>query len=123
MNSNLMADMIGEVLSKIHPRVYRGKAPKERTFPYVVYRFESVTNSYPSTDYYLNVDIYEDPKASIRDVENIGDAVVQSLDQMVLRSTGLNLQIDLETRQSMDAQALIDAYLVNIRFTVRSYTF
>ena len=121
MNSNGVADIVGAYLSTKHSRIYRAKAPKDRIYPYVVYRIESVMDTYPSEDLYLNVDIYEDPMKSVRTVESLADEIVKGLNHSVIIQDGMNLQFEKEQRQSIDAQDLVEAYLINIRFVVRGY--
>lgn len=121
MRSNDINDIIGERLSSIHPRVHRTKAPQRKEFPYIVYRIESVIDSYPSEELYLNVDLYESPAASVRNVETLADEVQDLLNHVVIIEKNTNLQIDLEQRQSVDSQDLVDAYLINLRFVVRAY--
>ena len=121
MRSNDVADVIGNYLKTIHARVYRAKAPSSKVFPYIVYRTESVVDSYPSEDLYLNVDIYEDPMKSIRDVETLADNIETGLNHAVIIQNGVNLHFEREQRQSVDAQELVEAYLINIRFVVRGY--
>lgn len=121
MNSNGVADIVGTYLTTKHSRIYRAKAPKERVYPYVVYRIESVMDTYPSHDFYLNVDIYEDPNKSVRAVEDLADAIETGINHKVIIENGVNLQFEKEQRQSIDAQDLLGTYLVNIRFVVRGY--
>ena len=121
MRSNDVADIIGDYLKTKHARVHRAKAPSTKVFPYVVYRIESVMNSYPSEDLYLNVDIYEDPMASIRAVETLADDIDAGLNHAVITQSGINLHFEREQRQSVDAQDLVEAYLINIRYVVRGY--
>jgi len=121
MRSNDVADIIGDYLKTKHTRVHRAKAPSQKVFPYVVYRIESVMNSYPSEDLYLNVDIYEDPMQSIRTVETLADNIDAGLNHAVITQSGINLHFEREQRQSVDAQDLVEAYLINIRYVVRGY--
>lgn len=121
MRSNDVADIIGTYLMTKHDRVYRAKAPSQRVFPYVVYRIESVIESYPSEDLYLNVDIYEDPMKSVRTVESLADNIEAGLNHSIIIQDGINLHFEKEQRQSVDAQDLVEAYLINIRFVVRGY--
>lgn len=121
MKTNQIADMIGREIAKVHTRVYRQKRPQKSIYPYIVYRLENVLPTYPSRDMYLNVDIYEKPTVSVRDVEDLADQIERVLSQVILIEDGVNLQIEMETRQSVDAKALVDAYLINIRFTIRAY--
>lgn len=122
MKTNQIADMIGFEIKKVHDKVYRQKRPQTADYPYIVYRLETVLPTYPSRDMYLNVDLYENPTASVRDIEDMADLIGAQLSQRVLIEDGVNLQIELDTRQSVDAKALIDAYMINLRFIIRAYT-
>ena len=121
MRSNDIADIIGAKLAAKHSRVYRQKAPATKVFPYVVYRVESVLDSYPSEELYVNIDLYEAPTASVRTVETLADSIQAELNHKVIIENNTNLHFELEQRQSVDAQDLIEAYLVNLRFVVRAY--
>ena len=121
MRSNDVADIIGAKLTPLISRVYRAKRPPVATFPYAVYRVESVVDAYPSEELYVNIDLYEAPTASIRTVETLADSIVAELNHKVIIQNNVNLHFELETRQSVDAQALVDAYLINLRFAVRAY--
>ena len=121
MRSNDIADIIGAKLAAKHSRVYRHKAPATKVFPYVVYRVESVGDTYPSEELYVNIDLYEAPTASVRTVETLADSIQAELNHKVIIENNTNLHFELEQRQSVDAQDLIDAYLINLRFVVRAY--
>ena len=121
MRSNDIADIIGAKLASKHSRVYRQKAPATKVFPYVVYRVESVGDTYPSEELYVNIDLYEAPTASVRTVETLADSIQAELNHKVIIENNTNLHFELEQRQSVDAQDLIDAYLINLRFVVRAY--
>ena len=121
MRSNDIADIIGAKLAAKHSRVYRQKAPATKVFPYVVYRIESVGDTYPSEELYVNIDLYEANTASVRTVETLADSIQAELNHKVIIENNTNLHFELEQRQSVDAQDLIDAYLINLRFVVRAY--
>lgn len=121
MDTVKLADIIGDYLATKHARVYWGKAPSVKVFPYVVFRLESVTDTYPSDDFYVNVDLYEDPNASVKTVEALADTIDAGLNHTVSIVGGVNVQFEREQRQSVDAQDLIEAYLVNIRYVARAY--
>lgn len=121
MRSNDVNDIIGEKLALIHPRVYRAKAPAQKVFPYIVYRVETVVDNYPSEELYVNIDLYEAPTASVRTIEALADTVADALNHKVIIQNDTNLHFELENRQSVDAQDLVIAYLVNLRFAVRAY--
>ena len=121
MDSNKLANVVGTFLAEYHPRIYRQKAPTVKDFPYIVYRLESVVNSYPSEDLYLNVDIYEDPNRSVKVAEGLADSIDRELNHSVILENGMNLHFEREARQSVDSTELLGAYLVNIRYVVRAY--
>lgn len=126
MNSNLVSDTILDYLETKHQKVYRNKAPKNTKsftlqFPYVVYRLESVNSSYPSEDYYLNVDIYEDVNNSVRDIEDIADNIDNGLNHNVINTDDINLQFEREQRQYINAEELVSAHMINIRYVVQVY--
>jgi hypothetical protein len=126
VNSNLVSDTILDYLETKHQRVYRNKAPKNSSsfilqFPYVVYRLESVTSSYPSEDYYLNVDIYEDVNNSVRDIEDLADNIDNGLNHNVINTDDINLQFEREQRQYINAEELVSAHMINIRYVVQVY--
>ena len=121
MRSNDVADIIGAKLTPLISRTYRGKRPSGAIYQYCVYRVESVVDAYPSEELYVNIDLYEAPTASIRTVETLADSIVAELNHKVIIQNNVNLHFELETRQSVDAQALVDAYLINLRFAVRAY--
>jgi len=121
MNINAVADSILTYLSTKHDRVYRNKAPQTPTFPYVVYRVDSVTNTYPSDDLYLNIDIYDVDNASVRAIETLADTIDTGLNRTIISTTDFNAQIEREARQFIPSQELIGVQMVNIRYTVRTY--
>lgn len=121
MRSNDVADIIGGKLTPLISRTYRSKRPPSATFPYCVYRVESVSDAYPSEELYVNIDLYEAPTASVRAVETLADSIVAELNHKVIIQNKVNLHFELEQRQSVDAQALVEAYMINIRFAVRAY--
>lgn len=121
MRSNDAADIIGAKLTPLISRTYRAKRPSGAIYPYCVYRVESVSDAYPSEELYVNIDLYEAPTAPVRTVETLADSIVAELNHKVIIQNNVNLHFELENRQSVDAQALVDAYLINLRFAVRAY--
>jgi hypothetical protein len=121
MRSNDVADIIGAYLSSKHTRVYRAKSPALKAFPYIVYRVESGVDSYPSEDLTVNIDFYESPEDSIRSIEELADTIDDELNHSVIIQNGINLHFERENRQSIDNQDIIEAYLINLRYTVRAY--
>ncbi len=121
MNMNLVADEIYNYLITKHERVYRNKSPQTPLFPYVVYRIESVINSYPSEDLYINIDIYEDGNKSVRIIEDLADTIDKGLNMTVLNTDELNLHFVRDGRNYVPAEELVSAHMINLRYAVRAY--
>ena len=121
MNMNLVADEIYNYLITKHDRVYRNKSPQSPVFPYVVYRIESVMNTHPSEDLYVNVDVYEDSNKSVRGIEDLADTIDKDLNMKVFNTEELNLHFVREQRQYVPAEELVSAHMINIRYAVRAY--
>ena len=119
MDSNKVADAILGTLTQ--ERVYRNKPILNPTFPYVVCTLESLNVLEPSTEYYLNVDICEDPNTSVRAIETIADSIQDNLDNKVINNNDLNIHIVIENRQYISNQDLITHQMINIRFVCRCY--
>jgi len=121
VNINLVADEVLNYLMTKHPRVYRNKTPQNPIFPYVIFRVESVINSYPSEDLYLNIDIYEDANKSVRAIEGLADLIDNELNLTVINTDKVNLHFDRETRQYATPEELVTAHFINLRYVVRAY--
>ena len=121
MNLNAVADEVLTYLETKHARVYRNKAIQNPIFPYVVFRIDSVTDSYPSEDLYANIDIYEDVNKSVRAMEDLADLIDNGINHTVINIDTLNLQFDREQRQYVPAEELVSTHLVNLRYVVRAY--
>ena len=130
MNTNAVADEISTYLETKHSRVYQNKAPitiavnnvKIPTpFPYVVFRIDSATNTIPSEDYYLNIDIYEDTTKSVRVMEDLADLIDNGLNHTVTNTSVLNLHFEREQRQYVPPEELVSTHLINLRYVVRAY--
>lgn len=125
MNINAVADEVLEYLETKHSRVYRNKAPKEiivngvkipTPFPYVIYKVESVVNTKPSEDLYINIDIYEDVNKSVRGMENLSDLIDNDLNHTVINTDKLNLHFEREQRQYVTPEDLVSTHLINSNF-------
>lgn len=121
MNTNAVADEILTYLDSKHSRVYRNKAKQKPEYPYLIYKIESVVNSYPSEDLYLNIDIYEDINTSVRTIEDLADTIDNGLNHTVINTETLNLQFEREQRQYVSPEELVSSHLVNLRYVVRAY--
>lgn len=121
MDTNAVSDIVLNKLSTLHARVYRNQSIDNPTAPYVVYVLDSALPTDPSIDFYLNVDIYDEPHTSVRDIETLADSIQDELDNLVLRTGDLNLHITLEQRQFIAQSDLTDAQMINLRFVGRTY--
>lgn len=121
MNTNAVSDIILAKLSTLHARTYRNQSIDSPTAPYVVYMLQSTTPTEPSIDFYLNVDIYDEPHTSARDIETLADTIQDELDCIVIRTEDLNLHLILEQRQFITQSELTNAQMINLRFVGRTY--
>lgn len=121
MNTNTAADTVLEYLITKHSRCYRNKAPQSPVFPYVVFRIDSGIDSYPSEDLYVNIDIYEDVKNSVRAIEDLADSIDGGLNHTTFNTANLNIQFEREQRQYVPPEELVSTHLVNLRYVVRAY--
>lgn len=121
MNTNAVADLILDYLETKHSRCYRNKSSKSPAFPYVVFRIDSDTDSYPSEDLYLNIDIYEDVSKNVRTIEDIADTIDLGLNHEIINTNAVNLQFEREQRQYVTPEELVSSHLINLRYVVRVY--
>lgn len=120
MKMNATADVILDTLKSHHARTYRNRAPQKPVFPYVVFRLESVIDTTPSDDLYLNVDIY-DSADSIRVIEDLADKIDNDLNGKIINTDIMNLHFVREQRQFVPSEQLVSANLLNLRYVVRAY--
>lgn len=121
MDTNAVADEVLEYLSTKHTRVYRNRAPQSPTFPYVVFRVESVVNNSPSEDFYINVDVYEDVNKSVRTAEALADTIDNGLNHSVINTAVLNMHFEREARQYVPDEELVGMQMINLRYNTRIY--
>ncbi|GEM02498.1 hypothetical protein SAMN05421839_1067 [Halolactibacillus halophilus] len=121
MNTNMIADAIYGFLKTKHERVYRNTSTSSPTFPYVVYRIESVMDNTPSEDFYVHVDIYEDTNKSVRVMEDLADSIDNELNDLVMNTDGFNAHFMREGRQFVDGNELISEQGVFLRYNTRIY--
>lgn len=121
MNTNAIAGEVLTQLSLLHPRVTRNKAPQTPTNPYVVFTLDSSIPTDPSVDYYLNVDIFDDPNKSVAAIETLADSIQDTLDNKVIHTSTLNIHFVLEQRQFVSNADLVTSQMINLRFVVRAY--
>lgn len=121
MDTNAVADEVFKFLETKHTRVYRNKRPKTPVFPYVVFMVESAMNTFPSEDFYVNVDIYDDINNSVRLAESLADAIDNGLNLTIIDTQKLNMHFDREIRQYVNDEELVGMHLINLRYTTRIY--
>lgn len=121
MNTNSIADAVWEFLKTKHARVYRNSSPQAPVFPYVVYQIESVTDSTPSEDFYIYIDVYEDTEKSVREIEDLADAIDNNLNDKVMNKDTFNAHFMRESRQFVDGNELISQQGVLLRYNTRIY--
>lgn len=120
--TNELADAVYTALTGLHSRVYRNDAPKSPTFPYVVYRVSNGFDSYPTSDYRVDVKIYEknDGTVSMRTIEALGDSIDTALNTKVIGTT-TRYHFTKDLRQFDDDPMLEGVAYVNLQYTVRVY--
>lgn len=121
INTNAIADAILDVLTPIHARSYRNKSPQTPISPYVVYILDSSIPSGPSSDFYLTIDVFDDPNESVRAIETLSDAIQDALDNLVIITDAINVHMALEQRQYVSNTDLVTSQMVNLRFVCRTY--
>lgn len=121
MNTNLVADTIYTYLSTKHARVYRNAPPSTVTFPYVVFNCENVEDTHPSQDYYLYIDIFDSPSASVRVMETLADTIDTGLNMVILDSSTINIHCLRSLRQFLESSTLTNAKQINLQYSARTY--
>ncbi len=121
MNVNLLADEVLAYLNTKHSRVYRNRTIQNPTFPYVVFRIESVINSYPSEDIYVNIDIFEKAGQSVRAIEDLADLIDTGLNRKIIKTADINAHFEREARQFVSTRDLVDVQMIDMRYSVRAY--
>ena len=120
-NNNAVADEVYNALCNVTSRVSRNKRPQSLDYPFVVFRVDTVINSFPSEDYYINVDVYDEPSATVRNIEDLADRIDKELNHRVINSISLNLHFEREQRQYMPPEEIVSTHLINLRYVVRAY--
>lgn len=120
--TNELADMINTKLATYHARVYRNNAKKGATLPYVVYRVGRANDTSPTTDYILDIKIYEknDGTVSVRTIEALADTIDAGLNKLILSGT-YNVHLTRDIRQHEEDESLSDLQFINLQYTARLY--
>jgi hypothetical protein len=120
MNTNLVADSLLTVLLTKHTRVYRNGPPSNPIFPYVVFDCDSVTDSYPSSEYYIYVNVFDSPTVSVRAMNTIAD-LIDGIDNTLISNSGLNMHITKVNRQFISNSELTTSKAINLQYSARVY--
>lgn len=120
MDTNKMADALYALLTEKHSRVYRNAPPSNAVFPYVVFNAESMSDSFPSDDYYVYIDVFDKPTGSVRQMETLADSI-QSLGRTVVNNDNLTMQIERISRQFVSADDLTSSKMITMQFSCRVY--
>ena len=118
--TNKVANLILAYLQTKHGRVYRNKAVSNPVFPYVVFHIDTVTDSYPTNDYYVHVQIYDVPNVPVKVIDNIADAI-DAVNHTVINDLEVNLHITRINRQYVPNMELTDSQMIDIQYAVRAY--
>jgi hypothetical protein len=121
MDTNAVADELATYLETKHARVYRNKAKQSPELPYIVYRIDTVSNTVPSEDYLIIVDVYEDASKSVREIEGIADAIDAGINHKVIDTEKLNMHFERDIRQYVSSEELISLHMVQLQYTARIY--
>lgn len=79
---------IQALLKSVHPRVYFVDAPKNTTFPYVVYNLPTSTDAGGREDFILEVDIWDRGNDT-----NTIDTLTQNIDNVLNRQHSVNEKV------------------------------
>lgn len=121
MDTNAVADELATYLETKHARVYRTKAPQSPQLPYIVYRIDTVSNTIPSEDYLMIIDVYEDASNSVREIEDIADAIDFGINHKVIDTEKLNMHFERDIRQYVSSEELISLHMIQLQYTTRIY--
>lgn len=104
--------------------MYRNYAVDTPTFPYIVYRVRSSSDTYPTNDYMVDVMIFEknDKTVSIRTAETLGDNIDTTLNNRVIPMTSYYAHFLRDIRQYENDPSLAGAQLIHLQYAVRLYT-
>lgn len=121
MDANAVADEVAIYLETKHERVYRTKAQQSPTFPYVVYRIDTIADTFPSDDVVIIIDVYEDAAKSVRGIESIADAIDGGLNHEIIDTPAVNMHFERAIRQYIPEEELMGVHLVQMQYTTRIY--
>lgn len=121
MNTNAVADELAAYLETKHTRVYRNKATQSPTLPYIVYRIDTISNTIPSEDFLMIVDVYEDASKSVREIEDIADAIDAGINHKVIDTENLNMHFERDIRQYVSDEELVSLHMIQLQYTTRIY--
>ena len=121
--TNEISDIINTKLLTLSSRVYRNKAKKDEKTPYVVYSLKGNNDTYPSTDYILDIKVFEknDGTVSVRAMEKLADDIDSALNLKTLSSASYLIELQKTLRQFEDDTSLVGDQFVNLQYSARVY--
>ena len=121
MNVNLVADTLNSALQGLHARVTRNTPPTNPTSPHVVFNVESVTDTYPSNDFYIYVDVIDNPNVSVRAIETLADTIDVALNHQTFDTTQINIHFERILRQYVGKNDLTSLQMIQLQYSARAY--
>ena len=121
MNTNNLADTIQNYLITKCARVHRNRPLKSPIPIYIIYRLDSVADTYPSYDYVLQIDIFDKNDVTANAIESMADSIQADLDHSVINNAVFNAQVELSGRQYIGVTDLVEAQLVRLTYDLRVY--
>ena len=133
MDYNQICDAVATFLKTKHARVTWNDRPSKPTYPFIVYSISNQIPSNPSSDLYLNIDIYEKSGKSVREINDLADAIngdgdeqkgtpPTGLAEKIIDTDDMVLFFHFESREPVDAEDLVSVQLINLRYVIRTYT-
>lgn len=122
--TNELADLVYATLTAIHPRVYRNRSLSKPDTPYVVFNAEGSTDTIPSKDYTVIINVYEknDGSKTIREATDLADLIDETLNNIVLESDTVSVHLtEAVPRQFEDDPSLSGVQLIRLQYTGRTY--
>lgn len=122
--TNSLADLVEELLTAIHSRVYRNKSVTNPDTPYIVYTIRQSTDTVPSKDYLVAINVYgkNDGTESVRVIEDLADTIDVAFNDKIVDNTQLSVHFKEEMpRQFENDPSLSGVQLINLQYTGRTY--
>lgn len=120
-NSNEVYDFISDLIQNDKYSVYRNRAATKATAPYITIKLDTKIDTSPSFDQMIIFAIYEDENKSIRNIEEIADAIEYILNKNTFESDTQRYHFMLSLRQNIPNEMLISKQAIELQFMGRIY--